>query len=439
MTYVLCLIYVAIIYIRPGEIIPGWIGFPFLQVAAGAALVSAVFSILLNPRRVLELPNDWCFLGFFVAVILSNPAWGWFGGGAEAFRRLQPLLWFYLLIRLAVTTPRQLRILMGFVVVLTLFQASNGILQYYTGTGFGGSTAHVRVLTAEDRLAQGEPEGEEAEGEVRRVRGTGIFGDPNDLAMSLVLVIPFLMSGIFGSGVNPFRRVLSLGALGALGFTLVLTQSRGGMVGAAAMFAAYASKRVGKTVAAGAVVLVVLVALAAGPSRFQEIDSTESSAQGRIQAWAEGLAMLRSSPILGVGYGRFIEFHSLVAHNSFVHTLGETGLVGGFFFVGVFYWFFVGHSTRRNVSGAATSRLALDLWASGVGVTVCAMFLSRQYSPVLYVPLVMGAARISVERAQGEPGFQTGFDWLKQLVLTGGGVIATYLAVRLLAVWSSSH
>jgi hypothetical protein len=436
MTYVLCLIYVAIIYIRPGEIIPGWIGFPFLQVAAGAALVSAVFSILLRPRRVLELPNDWCFLGFFAAAILSNPAWGWFGGGAEAFRKLQPLLWFYLLIRLAVTTQRQLRFLMGFVVVLTLFQAGNGILQYYTGTGLGGSTAHVRVLTAEERLAAGEPTEEEPE-EIRRVRGTGIFGDPNDLAMSLVLVIPFLVSGIVGAGVNPFRRAFSLTALGALGATLILTQSRGGMVGAAALMAAYASKRVGKVAAALALVLVMAVALAAGPSRLQAIDSSESSAQGRIQAWAEGLAMLRSSPILGVGYGRFIEFHSLVAHNSFVHTYAETGLIGGFFFIGVFYWFFVGNGAGRNVSGAATSRLALDLWASGVGVTVCAMFLSRQYSPVLFVPLVMGAARVSVERAPEEPGFQTGLDWAKQIALTGGGVIATYVAVRLLAVWSS--
>jgi len=36
MAYLACLVYIAVTYVRPGEIIPGWIGFPFLEIAAGS-------------------------------------------------------------------------------------------------------------------------------------------------------------------------------------------------------------------------------------------------------------------------------------------------------------------------------------------------------------------------------------------------------------------
>jgi O-antigen ligase len=177
--------------------------------------------------------------------------------------------------------------------------------------------------------------------------------------------------------------------------------------------------------------------LAVGSSRMQELSSSEDSAQGRIQAWSAGLGMLRSSPVLGVGFGSFTEYHELVAHNSFVHSLAELGLVGGYFFVGMFYWHFVCTSARRNVAGSRDSVLALDLWASGAGVLVCALFLSRQYSPVLYVPLALGAARVATTPWDPpDTPFQRGSDWLYVALLSGGVVVGSYLVVTFLARWS---
>jgi putative inorganic carbon (HCO3(-)) transporter len=384
-----------------------------------------------KPRAVGNLPNDWCFLAYGVAIVLSLPANGWLGGGYVALLSFLPLFAFYFLIRLAVQTEAQLRWLSSVLVLLTLFQAGNGILQYHTGMGLGGSTAHVRAEYDPDT-------GDEIE-EVKRVRGTGIFGDPNDLAMSLIVVLPFLFSAVISGQPGFLLRILAVGAIGVLGYALVLTQSRGGFVGFAALIATYAYRRFGRFTAVVAGSLAVVVMLAAGPSRFQQIDSSEASAQGRIQSWAAGLQMLKSQPILGVGYGNFGEYNALTAHNSFVHSFAELGVIGGICFVGMWYWFFVTTGAGRNVAGAARSRLALDILASGVGVMVCALFLSRQYSPILYVPLALGAARVTVTPGDDQQTpFQRWSDWILLLLLSIGVVIATYVLVRVLARWSGA-
>jgi O-antigen ligase len=186
-------------------------------------------------------------------------------------------------------------------------------------------------------------------------------------------------------------------------------------------------------------VLAVVVMLAAGPSRFQEIDSSEASAQGRIQSWAAGLQMLKSQPILGVGFGHFGDYNQLTAHNSFVHSFAELGVIGGVCFVGIWYWFFVTTTARRDVAGAAKSRLALDILASGMGVMVCALFLSRQYSPVLYVPLALGAARVAATpRNPQQVSFHRASDWMLLTLLSIGVVIGTYVLVLVLARWSGA-
>jgi len=430
MTFVLCLLYIAVIYVRPGEIIPGWIGFPFVEITGVAAVVSAVGSLIVAPNRFPKLPNDWCFFGFLGAAILSLPANGWLGGSYRAFVGLQPLAVFYLLIRVAVQTERQLRWLVAMFVVLTLFQATNGIVQYHTGVGLGNSTAIV--------VMESGPSGDGDRQETKRIRGTGIFGDPNDLAMSLVIIIPFLFTALLPGGSGFVRRFMAVAALVIVAYALFLTQSRGGFMGFAAACAAYAYRRFGRV--PSVVIGVVMVGLlAVGSSRMRELNSSEDSAQGRIQAWSAGLGMLKSRPILGVGFRSFTDYHERVAHNSFVHSFAELGLVGGYFFVGLFYWFVICNERGRNVAGAAESSLARDILASGVGVAVCAFFLSRQYSPVLYVPLVLGAIRVSVTSGTSpQPPFQRTSDWLLMLVLSGGFLLATYVGILMLAIWSGS-
>ena len=84
-----------------------------------------------------------------------------------------------------------------------------------------------------------------------------------------------------------------------------------------------------------------------------------------------------------------------VAHNSFVHTFAELGLLGAFCFVGMFYWYFKGLKLIPiDTPESASWRRAL--MASAVGVLTCAWFLSRQYVPIFYVLLGVGACAATI-------------------------------------------
>ena len=126
------------------------------------------------------------------------------------------------------------------------------------------------------------------------------------------------------------------------------------MLGLAAALLPYRLSALWKAAPGGCVAAGLALLVALGPSRMANLDASESSAQGRVQSWAEGLQMFKSHPLFGVGFGRYTDFNRLVAHNSFVHTLGELGFLGAFAFVGMGYWFF---QSSRHVRSLAAPRV----------------------------------------------------------------------------------
>jgi len=134
-----------------------------------------------------------------------------------------------------------------------------------------------------------------------------------------------------------------------------------------------------------------------GPARAQAMDSQENSAQSRIEAWGQGLMMLKSKPVFGVGYGRFTEFHRKVAHNSFVQTAAELGLFGGLAFIAMYDTLFRILHRSRQAAAALTAPVLSPSWmsamiASGAGMVVCGFFLSRQYVAVPFILLAMAGS-----------------------------------------------
>ena len=126
-------------------------------------------------------------------------------------------------------------------------------------------------------------------------------------------------------------------------------------------------------------------------------------------------------------------------------VLGELGMIGGFFFTGMFFWLFRGlASVRPAGSGglpAEEERLfnwGDELFMACTGLAVSMIFLSRQYVAIVFIFLAMGASYrgllqdlgVRVKTANGrEVGTISAF-----LV---GGIVAVYVAVRVLAVWSA--
>lgn len=427
------LLYVLVVYIRPAEVLPGWDGFPFAAIAQVSAMVVVAVGLLFRPRRFWNQPHDKYVLGFYVSAIVSNIAWGWFGGGYFAMDALAPVVICYFLLRASVRSERQLRWAGYVLVAATLFQAVNGISQFRTGVGLGG----VVALEYPTGMSGSEPQ----PGAVRRIRGTGIFNDPNDLAMAFVAVTPLLIGVIVRRRARLRNRIVATVSWLPIAVALYYTNSRGGILGLGAVLAPFCW-RFGKvlgTVAAG-IGLLGLVAL--GPSRMSELDSEESSAQERVQAWSAGLQMFRSQPVFGVGFSRYTEFNERVAHNSFVHTLGELGIVGAFFFVGMVYWLARGTERRTGSAAGSPDRERLREWGrdlriGGLGWCVCAMFLSRQYDFVLFILLALTAChRQAVQEAEPDAvRGQSALDLIAIVALTVASVIGVYILVRVLVLW----
>jgi O-antigen ligase len=417
------LLFVTALYIRPAEIVPALQFVPLVDILTVISLVIGSFTVLTRQEGTKVMPADFFVAGFYVAVVMSNLAWGWFGGAMMGFINLQPTIFCYYLARVTLVNSSQCRTLARFLVGLTLFQAVNGIVQYHTGVGLGD----VGTVGIENRI-----------------RGTGIFHDPNDLAMALVLVIPYLLTVVLGKNIRFFTRVGGLIVISTLLLAIFYTNSRGAILGLGAVLMLFAWYRY-RSLPGLVVGVIFLMALTTfGPSRSGQINSDESSAQTRIEAWSQGLLMLKSKPIFGVGYNRFTEFHRKVAHNSFVHTFAELGLFGVFFFVGVFYAYFkqlawVAPARGEPPSDPLAERWRRDFIMSATGMLVCAFFLSRQYIAVLYLVAALGTSYAVIEskRLGKEVPSLGPADAGRVMGLVSAGIVMVWLMVRTMGSWAS--
>jgi putative inorganic carbon (hco3(-)) transporter len=127
--------------------------------------------------------------------------------------------------------------------------------------------------------------------------------------------------------------------LGLFGYALMLTHSRGGLLALMGGILGFTVARWGWQRAAivAAVGLPLLLMLFAGRQTAMSLTDGGDTAQARIQLWSQGMAMFRASPVLGIGQNQFVEQAGQVAHNSFVQSYTELGLLGGTLFLGLFY------------------------------------------------------------------------------------------------------
>jgi putative inorganic carbon (hco3(-)) transporter len=369
------LTYLAAQYVRPGEIFPSMATWPILDVLSGVGLLVFILSLVLKPREFYKEPQDLFLLLFTFAIVISNPLNHWVGGALYSFTNFAPVLFCYVLIRAGIQNYSHLRRFTRLFIALNLFLAINGLMQVYLGYGF----APVEAMDTEEGI---------------RIQGTGIFNDPNDLGMTLVMSVPFLMASALGRGTRFFARLLSALVLATVLLACYWTNSRGTILGIGVVFTAYAYRRYGLAKASVFAMVGLVGILALGPSRMSEMSADEDSAQGRIQSWSEGLQMFKGSPLWGVGYRQYSDYTGIVAHNAFVHVLGELGLLGAIPFVGLFYSFFQGMNRTPSAEMAADPRqlrLRSEISDSALGLITTIMFLSRQYVVVPFVLVAIGA------------------------------------------------
>jgi len=242
-----------------------------------------------------------------------------------------------------------------------------------------------------------------------------VAANPNGLALCLLLPIALALGGMLTPG-RVIRQGVSFVAFVAMIIALVLTQSRGGLMGLGALVASVA---IGLRIARARLVVVALVLCAvlwqAAPiisSRFEGADF--ESGAGRLEIWDAGLHALTDHWLFGSGIGTFPYAYRAVvlvrgggttgwnardAHNIYLNVGVELGILGFLFFCGAMW------ASYRDLSNVKRLRPIEPLF---VKAALAGLFVGTFFSNAirakwfwLTITLAMIAARSAV--AQDEP------------------------------------
>ncbi len=260
------------------------------------------------------------------------------------------------------------------------------------------ATALVLSVQAIDdyRLGLNVVEGYRAAG-----RGTGIFGNTNDMALFLVSTLPFSVVFFFAAKGGLKKAIHAACALMML-FGIVLSYSRGAFLGVLVV-AVFFGLKIGRRSKVEVIALLIGGALAMivlAPSGYGDrllsiflpgLDPNGSADTRRGELFRSIYVALRH-PLLGIGMGNYqanMSYHGLVTHNSYTQVGAEMGLLA----LGLYTMFIVTPLRKLAVIArqAFTARensqsyyLALGLQASLLVFMVSSFFLSVAYAWNIY-------------------------------------------------------
>ena len=262
---------------------------------------------------------------------------------------MKVVIYFFLFVSI-VKTPERLRQFIVWLLLFTFVLAAVVVLQYHQVIEVGNVSKVVENVVDPNT------------GELRpvdRVRGSGIFRDPNDLCVMLAAMMPLALF-LLTDPKSLVSKIFWAVEIGLFAYVVYRTQSRGGMLAVLAGLGAFARMRSGWrcAVLAGVLVLPLLVVLG---GRQTDFNIQQGTSQGRIQLWAEWLGAFRESPILGIGRVLPDENaeqerealdgpYKQVAHNAFLQAYADLGLAGGLFLVAVIVAFWTLWNYRSGVA-----------------------------------------------------------------------------------------
>lgn len=370
------LLFTAALAFRPYEY------FPSLSAFSTIAFWLALFTLIVfaptqlglegtltaRPREV-NLVLLFCLLGLISVPVAHNPqeAWATF---SDVF--LKAIAMFIVMINV-VRTERRLKILLLLAIAHSFLLSLNAFNDY--------------------RLGLFKVEGYRVQGSIG-----GMFGNPNDMALHLVTILPIAVALLFSTR-NPFGKVIYGATAGLMIIATVLTYSRGGFLGLIAVGAVlgwkFGRRNRAAVIVLGLIVGVLFIALAPGNygSRLTTIlnTSSEGSATQRREILIRSIIVALANPIFGVGMGNFHTFSikELVSHNSFTQVAAEMGMAAM-----VVYILFIitpfkrlREIERETLAADSRSRLyylAVGLQASLIGYMVSSFFLSVAYQWFIY-------------------------------------------------------
>jgi O-antigen ligase len=389
--------FTAILFLRPQDHVGFLAAFHLAEIAAIVGLVAMTAGRLRRGQLVTRITPELVGVAALGGIILLTAPFSiWPGGSVATFTDLYAkVLLIFLLMVNTLNTPRRVEQLVWLIVLASGYIAFRAVFDYARG---------VNLI------------------ENGRVQGfvSGIFRNPNDLALNMVSVLPLGLLMALRGRTTP-RRLIAAGCCLVMLGAIIASHSRSGSVGLVAMLlflGVYLLRRRPALVLAGVVMLALALPLTP-ESYWHRLSSITDGSQdetgsreARRVLMREGYAAFLANPLTGVGAGQFKNYapeHRVEAwretHNVVLQIAAELGVLGLIVFtflliraamIGRQMTRLLKRATAHSVvTPAEAQRLDEHKCAIGAALAgwfVCALFASVAYNWTFYYLLALAIA-----------------------------------------------
>lgn len=352
--------------------------------AAAVAIVAHLCARAFGRRRALPIRRE---VVIAVALIgwaaVTIPLSIWPGGSWAALTdHLVKAVVFFWLIATLVSTRSRLEVFAWVMAFCSIPLALTAINNYRAGVFVTLASSSVQRIAG-------------------YVGGSGLAGNPNDLALMLNLLMP-ITGALLIITRRPWLRVVAGGALLLSIAAVIATFSRAGFL-TLAVIAAMSLWAMARSQAAGTALLLAFLALGglfvmpqgyfARLSTITNIEAdTTGSAQGRWTDYLVSIDYIQRNPITGAGLGQDLlalneargEATWRSVHNAFLQATVDLGLPGLVLLVALLFTSFANARSVRKRSARRPELQPLATLAHGVQISLVAFVVAAFFHPIAY-------------------------------------------------------
>jgi O-antigen ligase len=424
-------LFTLLLYVRPNDLIPAMGTFPLAKIVAIIAPLAYVYAQYRLGRPIIKWTIEVkMVIVMLLLAILFTPLAASPSDSVDALKEIFiKTVTIFILIIGVVNTRERLRAIIKLTALCGAWLGVFAIKNYATGN----------FTMKGDRI----------EGLVG-----GIFGNPNDLAAALNILIPLAVALALTSA-GAMRLLYAVCAL-LLFCGVMVTFSRAGFITLAAVSGVMLWKfgRGSRSSVALATLIasILLISVFSDAYRsrlttiFDPSSDASGSAQQRVELLERGLDLSLRHPIIGLGMGNFhiYSIHEKVAHNGYVETAAELGMIGLLAYLIIILAPLRGLAKieRERVKPGARADLeakylSIGLQAALIAYMINSFFLSIQYLWYLYyaagfavalrfIYAAERAAQANEGKAAASHQFQTGNLWKSALRKPDGSLWPAY-------------
>lgn len=388
-TYIGIFLFTLVLYFRPYELVPALSGFQSI------ALVLALVTLLIYLPTQFTVEGSITALPVEVKCVLFITAWALL---AIPLAKSPALAW-------STFTDTFIKVILMFVVMVNTLRTEariKGLIWLGIGVGLMLSWQAVNLYQ------RGEFK---TDGYRVSIDFGGMFGNPNDMSIHLIMFIPLAV--VLGAAAgNWAAKALFFGSAAAMTAGTFVTQSRGGFLGLIAVAAVLVWKlgrrQRFKATLIAAVVGLVTILLVPGNYGLRilsifipSLDPVGSSNERTELLLRSIIVTLRNPFGIGIGNFEIVGSHNLGTHNAFTQVSAELGWLAFVAYIVLLIWpvrklDLMEKQLFSKKSNSALYYLSIGVQASIAGYFVSSFFSSVAYNWYIYYPIAfaIGLRRI---------------------------------------------